>query len=143
MTSDAEAEVKLRDRLFYGVLKALRDRIWYFYDDPGVTYMQLLVAAREAEPKVSDSKTGTMTIKAKAATANDELLSLKQQVSDLVAVVKANHVWENPKWITQQNDQRNDNESKRAQTFGTNEHFSTLGPLKNNSLTQPIGVQSA
>ena len=33
-----------------------------------------------------------MTIKSKAATANDELISLKQQVSDLVAVVNANNV---------------------------------------------------
>ena len=55
-------------------------------------YTQLLVSARKAEAEVSDSKVGTLTIKAKAATANDKLVSLKQQVSDLVAVVKANHV---------------------------------------------------
>ena len=115
----------------------------YLYDNPTVTYTQLLVAARKAEAEVSDSKTGTMTIKAKAATANDELLSLNQQVLDLVAVVKANHVWENPKRITQQNDQRNDNKSRRAQTFGTNGHFNIMGPLKNNPLTQLIGAQSA
>ena len=47
-----------------------------------------------------------MTIKAKSATANDELVSLKQQVSDLVAVVKANHVQGNPKGTTQQNGQK-------------------------------------
>ena len=57
-----------------------------------VTYMQLLVAARKAEAEVGNSRTGTVTIKAKAAATNDELVSLKQQVSDLVAVVKANHV---------------------------------------------------
>ena len=50
-------------------------------------YTQLLVATRKADVEVSDSKLGTMTIKAKAATANDELISLKQQVPDLVAVV--------------------------------------------------------
>ena len=44
--------------------------------------MQLFVAARKAETEVSDSKVGTMTIKAKTATANDELVSLKQQASD-------------------------------------------------------------
>ena len=143
MISDAEAEVKLRDRLFYGVLKAFRDSIQYLYDNPAVTYTQLLVVARKAEAEVSDSKKGTMTIKAKAATANDELLSLKQQVSDLVSVVIANHVWENPKRITQQYDQRNNNKSKRTQTFGTNGHFNTVGPLKNNLLLQPVGAQSA
>ena len=54
--------------------------------------MQLLVAARKAEAEVGDSRTGTVTIKAKAATTDDELVNLKQQVSDLVAVVKAKHV---------------------------------------------------
>ena len=41
--------------------------------------MQLLVAVRKAEAEVSNRKVGTMTIKAKPATANDKLVSLKQQ----------------------------------------------------------------
>ena len=143
MISDAEDEDKLRDRLFHGVLKALRDSIQYLYGNPAVTYTQVLVAARKAEAEVSDSMTETMTIKAKAATANEELLILKQQVSDLVAVAKACNVWESPKRVTQKNDQRNGNKSRRAQTFGTNGHFNTMGPLKSNPLTQPIGAQSA
>ena len=52
---------------------------------------------RKAEAEVSYGKIGKMTIKDKAATVNDEVVSLKQQVSDLVAVVKANLVWGNPK----------------------------------------------
>ena len=92
MISDPEAEIKLRDRLFYGVLKTLRHSIRYLYDNPAVAYTQLLVAARKAEAEVSDGKSGTMTIKVKAAAVNDELVSLKQQVSDLVAVVKDNQV---------------------------------------------------
>ena len=54
-----------------GYLKTLRGSIRYLYDNPTVTYTQLLVAARKAEAEVSDGKLGTMTIKAKAATAND------------------------------------------------------------------------
>ena len=73
----SDAEVKLRDRLFYGVLKTLRDSKRYLYDNPTVISPQLLVAARKAEAKVSDSKLGTMTIKAKAATANNKVVSLK------------------------------------------------------------------
>ena len=57
-----------------------------------MTYTQLLVAARKAEAEVGDGKSGTMTVKAKATTADDELASLKQQASDLVAMVKANQV---------------------------------------------------
>ena len=49
-------------------------------------------AVRKAKAEVSDSTMGIMTIKAKAATVNDRLVSLKQQISDLVAVVKTNHV---------------------------------------------------
>ena len=89
--SDAEAEIELIDRLFYGVLKTLRDSIRYLYDNPAVTYTQLLVAARKAEAEVSGGKSGTMTIKVKASTANDELVSLKC-VPYLVAVVNANQV---------------------------------------------------
>ena len=92
MISDVEAETNLRDKLFYGVIKTLQDSIRYLHDNPIVTYNQLLVAVRKAEGEVSDGKSGTMTIKAKAATESDELISLKQQVSDLVVIVKANHL---------------------------------------------------
>ena len=92
MISDKEAEVKLRDRLFYGVVKALRDSIWYLYDNTTMSYTQLLVAAMKAEAEVTNSKTGTVTIKAKPAMTNDELVSLKQQVSNLIAVVKGNQI---------------------------------------------------
>ena len=105
--------------------------------------MQLLVAVRKAEAEVSDSKMGTMIIKAKAATVNDKLASLKQQVSDLVAVVKAKHVQENPKKTTQQNEQKNDSKGRRTQIFGTNQYFNTAGQSNNNQSTQPLGTQSA
>ena len=65
MISDTEAKVKLRNTLFCGVIKALRDSIQCLYDNLAVPYVQLLIAARKAEAEVSDSKTGTMTIKAK------------------------------------------------------------------------------
>ena len=94
MISDAEAEIKLRDRLFYRILKTLRDSIRYLYDNPAMTYTQLLVAAKKAEAEVGNCKSGTVTVKAKAATANDEFASLKQHIPDLVAVVKANQVWD-------------------------------------------------
>ena len=47
-----------------------------------MTYTQLLVASRKTEVEVVNDKTGNVTTKAKAATTNDELISLKQQVSD-------------------------------------------------------------
>ena len=78
MISDSEAEIKLRDRLFYGMHKdSLRDSIKYLYDNLTVTYMQLLVACRKAEEEVVNGRTGTVTIKAKTATTNDELVSFE------------------------------------------------------------------
>ena len=77
MINDAEDEIQLRDRLFYGVLKTLRDSIRYPYDNQAVTYTQLLVAARKAEAEVGNGKSGMMTVKSKATTADDELTSLK------------------------------------------------------------------
>ena len=43
---------------------------------------------------------------------------------------------------TEQNDQRNDNIHRRAQTFGTNRHFNNTGSSKNNQSMQPPGTQS-
>ena len=84
-----------------------------------------------------------MTIKAIAAIANDELISLKQQVSDLVAVVKANHVQGSPKGTIKQNNQKNGNQTnRRTQIFwGTNQQSNTAGPSKNNQSMQPFGTQ--
>ena len=79
----------MRDRLFYGVLETLRDSIRYLYGNLAITYTLLLVAASKAEAEVSDGKLGKTTIKAKAATAHDELVSLKK-VSDLVCTMCSN-----------------------------------------------------
>ena len=78
MISDAEAEINLRDRLFYVLLKTLKDNVGYLYDNPSVTYTQLLVAARKAEAEVGDGKSGTVTVNTKADTADNELASLKE-----------------------------------------------------------------
>ena len=94
-------------------VKTLRDSIRYLYDNPAVTYTQLLVAAGKAEANVGNGKSGTVTVKAKAVTVNDELVSLKQQVSDLVAVVKANQLQGKSKGATtQQNSSNNRNQAK-------------------------------
>ena len=135
MISDVEAETKLRDRLFYGVLKTLQDSIRYLYDNPVLTYTQSLVAARKMKAEVSEGKSGTMTVKAKSTTTNDELITLKQQVSDLVAVVKTNHVRQKSKGATiQQNSSNNENQANRGTQIlgGTGQQSSTARPSKNN-----------
>ena len=84
---------------------------------------------------MSDGKSGTMTIKVGAATANDELVSLKQQVSDLAAVLKANQVQGKLKGATtKQNSSNNRNQSNKGpQIFGAaNQQSSTTRQSKNN-----------
>ena len=63
--SNAESEIKLID-CSMEYLKTPRYSIRYLYDNPAVTYTQLLVASRKAEAEVSDGKSGTMTMKAKS-----------------------------------------------------------------------------
>ena len=98
-----------------------------------MTYTQLFVAARKAEAEVIHGKSETMTIKAKAVTENDALVSLKQQVSDLVAVVKANQVQGKPEGTTiQQNSSNNRNQANKGPLLfgGASQQSSTAGPSK-------------
>ena len=98
---------------------------------------QLLFAARKAEAEVGDGKSGMTTTKAKAATANDELVSLKKQVSDLVAAVKANQVQGKSKGATtQQNSSNNRNQANKGSQIlrGTGQQSSAAGPFKKNQV---------
>ena len=138
MISDTEAEINLRDIVFYGVLKTLRDSIRYLYDNPAVNYTGLLAVTRKAEAEVSDGKSGTMTIKAQAVLANNGLISLKQQVSDLVAVVKVNQVQgKSEETTTQQNSSNETNQVNKGPKIcgGTGLQTSGARPSKNNQVT--------
>ena len=46
----------LKDRLFHGLRKAHRDSIRYLYDSPGISYPQVLVAARKAESEGEENR---------------------------------------------------------------------------------------
>ena len=68
MIREDYVERHLCDHLFYGMVKGLRDSIRYLYDDLKISYIQLLVAARKAEEKASNTK--TVTAKAGALVGN-------------------------------------------------------------------------
>ena len=62
--TDANAEVRLRERFFYGLRRSLRDSVRYRYDT-GATYPQLLTALREQEAeREGDRAIETATSKA-------------------------------------------------------------------------------
>ena len=54
--ADHEVACHLKDQLFDGVHKHIRDSIWYLHGNPKTTYSQLMVAARKAESKNEDTK---------------------------------------------------------------------------------------
>ena len=49
-----EVQQNLRDRLFDGLCKQLRDLMWYLYDDARRTYPQLVTSAQKAESEHKD-----------------------------------------------------------------------------------------
>ena len=46
---DLEVQQHLKDCLFQGVHKHIRDSIRYLYSTPGTSYLQLMVAAQKAK----------------------------------------------------------------------------------------------
>ena len=51
-----EAQQHLRDCLFHGVRKHICDSIWYLYSIPGVSYLELMVAAWKAKSKNKETQ---------------------------------------------------------------------------------------
>ena len=71
----AEGDVgkQLKDQLFYRMQKPLQDSVCcYIYDNPAVTYTQLMLAAHKAETEVVEPKTGKTVISKSATIENDK-----------------------------------------------------------------------
>ena len=64
ITSDMETKI-LRDRLFFGIKKDIRDSIRYRYSDGRVTYAELLKYARESEDENQDENSSPESSKDK------------------------------------------------------------------------------
>ena len=53
--ANCEVPWHLKDCLFHGVQKHIRDSIWYLYNNPMTTYSELMVAACKAESKTEEA----------------------------------------------------------------------------------------
>ena len=73
----------LKDRLFHGVKKHVRDSIRYLYSNPQTTYSKLVVTARRAESKTEETK-----VKARSAAAT-EVPSGSKELGDQIARLMA------------------------------------------------------
>ena len=78
--SDREKDDLLKDRLFHGIRKPLRDSIRYLYKGPLTTYPELLAAAREAEGEVEDAR-GKGSYPNATSTDGSDLTTLVAQIS--------------------------------------------------------------
>ena len=54
--ADCRVACHLKDQLFHGVCKYIRDFIRYLHNNPEITYSQLMVAARKAEMEYAKEK---------------------------------------------------------------------------------------
>ena len=81
--ADHEVPSHLKDRLFHGVKKHVRDSVRYLYSNSQTTYPELVVAARRAESKTEESK-----VKARSAAAT-EVPSGSTELGDQIARLMA------------------------------------------------------
>ena len=73
--ADHKVACHLKDRLFHGVCKHIRDSIRYLHSNPETTYSQLLVAARKPESEMKDAK---LKVRARSSTATEMTDSSKE-----------------------------------------------------------------
>ena len=73
----------LKERLFHGVRKHVRDSIQYLYGNPQTTYSKLVVTARRAESKMEETK-----VKVRSA-ATTEVPSSSKELGDQIARLMA------------------------------------------------------
>ena len=81
--ADHEVPSHLKDRLFHGVKKHVRDSVRYLYSNPQTTYPELVVAVRRAESETEESK-----VKARSAAAT-EVPSGSKELGDQIARLMA------------------------------------------------------
>ena len=73
----------LKDCLFHGVKKHIRDSVRYLYSNPQTTYSKLVVATRRAESEMEET-----LVRARSATAT-EVLSGSKELGDQIARLMA------------------------------------------------------
>ena len=88
LVPQSDRDVQLKERLFHGMAKPLRDALRYMYGNKDVGYFDLLEEAR----KVQECDEKVVNVKSKGAgveTDTDDLGSLRDEVAELTAVMKA------------------------------------------------------
>ena len=85
--ADHKMSWHLKDCLFLGVCKHIRDSIRYLYSNPKTTYSQLMVTACKVESKMEEAKDKVSTRSAVITEVVDGSKELSNQIPKLMAVV--------------------------------------------------------
>ena len=85
--ADHKMACHLKDQLFHGVHKHIRDSIRYLNSNSETTYSQLMVAARKAESKMEDAKEKVRARSYAATEVRDGLKELGDQITRLMAAL--------------------------------------------------------
>ena len=84
---DWEVACHIKDWLFHGVCKHIRDSIRYLHSNPETTYSQLMVAARKAERETEDAKEKVRVRSSTATEVTDGSKELGDQIDRLMATL--------------------------------------------------------
>ena len=82
--ADHEVSSHLKDWLFHGVKKHVRDSVRYLYSNPQTTYSELVVAVRRAESETEETK-----VKARSAATTEVPAGLKELGDQIVQLMAA------------------------------------------------------
>ena len=85
--ADCKVSWHLKDHLFHGVCKHIRDSIRYLYTSPETTYLQLMVAACIAESEREEAKDKVRARSAVTTEVVDGLKELSNQITKLMAAL--------------------------------------------------------
>ena len=83
--ADLEVACHLKDQLFHGVCKHIRDSIRYLHSNPETTYSQLMVAARKVESVMEDAKEKVRARSSAATKVTHGSKELGDQITRLMA----------------------------------------------------------
>ena len=84
---DHKVACHLKDWLFHGVCKHIRDSIRYLHSNPETTYSQLMLAARKAESEIEDAKEKVTARSSAATEVADSSKELGDQITRLMATL--------------------------------------------------------
>ena len=85
--ADCKVTWHLKDQLFHGVHKHIKDTIRYLHSNPKTTYSQLMVTAHKVESKTGEAKDKVRTRSATATEEVDGSKELGDQIARLMATL--------------------------------------------------------